>query len=112
MLIRSSKFYGFCYADEISEKEFFAKNFEANIEDEFLILSFTFVKGLDKALIEKNVGSYRFFEIEDTYIMNKVVKVLNEFPAIRKVQLHIKNSFVTKVKHLKITVKGLKISLD
>lgn len=111
MLLRASKFYGFCYSDEISEKEFFAKNFEATVANDFLILSFAFMRGLDKDRITQNVSAYSFFEIEDTYLKNKIVTVLNEFPGIKKVQLHIKGSFKTNVKHLKITFKGIKITL-
>lgn len=110
MILRASKFFGYCYGDSISEKEFFAKNFKAEIVNELLQLSFVFAKGLDSQIIKDEFERFTFIEIEDVYLKNKLINFLNDFPQVKKLQLLKGDSFYT-VKRLKLTHKGFVIQL-
>lgn len=110
MVLRASKFFGFCYADSISEKEFFGKNFSISIEKDCLMMSFQFMKGLDVINIKYNIKEYTFFEIEDDYLKNKLINVLNESPQVKKIFL-LKGTEYYSIKHLKLTRKGFMIKL-
>lgn len=110
MILRASNFFGYAYADEISEKSFYAKNFKAILKDNCLQLSFEFTKGLDFNLICLDIKKYTFFEIEDTYLKNKLIRFLNNFPQVKKIQL-IKNGHPYSVKRIKITTKGFLLQL-
>ena len=110
MMLRKSKFFGYCSADDLDEFSFFAKNFKAEVEREVLNLSLEFVKGLDVDEIQHKIENYTFFEIEDTYLKNKLLKLLNELPQIKKI-MFLKGVHFYAVKRLKITSKGFLIKL-
>jgi len=110
MVLRTSRFFGYCYADELSEKAFYAKNFIAEIKESNLKLSFTFVKGLDLELIKLDLMHYTFFEIQDIYLKNKLIKVLNEFPQVKRIQF-LKAGEYVQIVQLKITTKGFLFKL-
>lgn len=110
MILRVSKFFGFCYADELMESEFFAKNFTAFVDNDKLIFSFEWVRGLDLKKIKPQLKDYRFFEIEDVFLRNKLIDVVQENNNIKKMKLEI-GDFSTYIKHLKFTHKGVIIKL-
>ncbi|NIJ45188.1 hypothetical protein FHR24_001627 [Wenyingzhuangia heitensis] len=110
MILRASKFFGFCYADEIAEREFFAKNFNVSFKDNTAIFSFEFMRGLDIDIIKLNSTNFTFFEIEDVYLKNKLISFLTEFPQTKKLILTIQG-MEKSIKHLKLTHKGFVIKL-
>lgn len=110
MILRSSKFFGFCYADGIGEKEFFGKNFNIDIDKDCLKISFQLMRGLDVINIKYNIKEYTFFEIEDNYLKNKLIQTLNESPQVKKLFL-LKGTDYYPIKHLKLTRKGFVIRL-
>jgi len=110
MILRASKFFGFCYADGISEKEFFGKNFKVDIKKDCLKISFQLMRGLDVVNIKYNIKAYTFFEIEDDYLKNKLIQTLNESPQVKKLFL-LKGTDYYPIKHLKLTRKGFVIRL-
>lgn len=112
MWIRKSKFFGFCYADDISEKQFFAKNCKAEIIDEQILqMSFILMRGLDVDTIKNQINTFDFFEIEDAFVTQKFTQILNDFPSVKKIQLQINEASPVVVKQMKITMKGLKLQL-
>ena len=110
MILRASKFFGYCYADGIDEKEFFAKNFTIEIEKEVLKMSFELMRGLDAICVKEYVNDYTFFEIEDHFLKNKLITILNQFPQVKKL-MFLKGTDYYAIKHLKITHKGFVIKL-
>ncbi len=110
MILRASKFFGFCSADEVAEKEFFAKNFKAIVDADQLILSLDFMRGLDVKYIKENVNVFTFIEIEDVFLKNRLINVLDTFPQIKKVFLQFQE-VKTSIKHLKLTHKGFVMKL-
>jgi|GEM_PF-4035854 len=110
MILRASKFFGFCYTDGIGEKEFFGKNFKVDIENDSLKISFQLMRGLDVVNIKYDIKSYTFFEIEDDYLKNKLIQTLNESPQVKKLFL-LKGTEYYAIKHLKLTRKGFVIRL-
>lgn len=110
MILKTSKFLGCCYSDEISELQFFGKKFNAVVENETLILSFELMKGLDKEDVLSKIKEFTFFEFQDKYLQNKLLNQMQNAPNAKKVHLKIANhSFV--VKHLKITYNGFVIRM-
>ena len=110
LFLRASKFFGYCYADNINEKEFFAKNFKIEIEKDILKISFDLMRGLDIIDIKRNILEYTFFEIEDVFLKNKLIHVLNEFPQVKKL-MFLKGGDFYIIKHLKLTHKGFILKL-
>ncbi len=110
MVLRASKFFGYCYSDEISEKEFFGKNFTVNICENELIFSFDIMRGLDAIEVKKTLLKFTFFEIEDVFLKNKILKTLNEFPQAKKISLQLATQ-KNAIKQLKITHKGFLLRL-
>ncbi|GGF72162.1 hypothetical protein [Wenyingzhuangia marina] len=109
-ILRTSKVFGFCYADELQESEFFAKNFSVSIQENNLIFSFDFMRGLDLQKIKSNIKDYRFFEIEDVYLRNKLIEVVKENNHIKKMKLTI-GEYSSYIKELKFNHKGFVIKL-
>ncbi|NJB81863.1 hypothetical protein [Wenyingzhuangia aestuarii] len=109
-ILRASKFFGFCYADEVAEKEFFAKNFSVSCKDTVAEFSFDLMRGLDIELIKSNLKDITFFEIEDVYLKNKIISFLTDFPQIKKLNLKVEGKLQV-IKHLKLTHKGFVIKL-
>lgn len=110
MTLRASKFFGFCYADELAESEFFAKNFQVNVQKNMLVFSFVFMKGLDAEKIKPQKAAYRFFEIEDVYLRNKLIAFIKLNSDLKKMKLHLGDVSIY-IKHLKFTHKGFVIQL-
>lgn len=110
MLIKRSKFYGVCYADEIPELDFYAKEMRASVEGEVLVLSFELMRLLDVKKIVAKLDEMKFFLIEDSYIASKVVSLLDDFPSVKKIELSVnKNSF--KLKKMQLKLKGVLFSV-
>lgn len=110
MILRASKFFGFCYADELLESEFFAKNFKITVQEQKLIFSFEWVRGLDLKKIKSQLKDYHFFEIEDIYLRNKLIEAVKVHSDIKKMKLKIDDSSAY-IKSLKFTNKGFIIKL-
>lgn len=111
MILRASKFFGFCYADEHPEKEFFAKNFNVALKDDIAEFSFEFMRGLDLIDIKRNVNEYQFFEFEDRYLANRITKFLEENSHVKIIKFTVNGQKALTVKQLKITIKGFSIKL-
>lgn len=110
MILKTSKFLGCCYSDEISELQFFGKKFNAIVEKENLILSFELMKGLDKEDVLSKIKEFTFFEFQDKYLQNRLLNLMQNAPNATKVYLRVANhSFA--VKHLKITYNGFVIRM-
>jgi len=111
MILRASKFFGFCYADEITEKEFFAKNFKMNLKGDIAEFSFEFMRGLDVVDVKKKLRDFSFFVLEDHYLVNKITKTLQEYSHVKKITLRVNGETPLAVKKLKITLKGILIQV-
>ncbi|WP_010136250.1 hypothetical protein [Ochrovirga pacifica] len=105
MLLKKTKFFGICYADEMEEMQFFAREFCANVQGNQLVFSFVLMKGLDKELVEKNLATCTFFEIEDLFIQKKITALLKEAYQIKKISLVV-NHQTFYLKQLKLKLKG------
>ena len=110
MILRASKFFGFCYADELLESEFFAKNFSVTAKENVLIFSFNWMRGLDYLRIKPQITIYCFYEIEDVYLRNKLMQVIKANSDIKKMKIEI-DDFTAFIKQLKFTNKGFIIKL-
>ncbi|MGY5353911.1 hypothetical protein [Wenyingzhuangia sp. IMCC45467] len=110
MILRASNFFGFCYADEIAECEFFAKNFSFILQQNNLVFSFLWVRGLDLKKIKPNITAYQFFEIEDVYLRNKLIEVIKKHNHIKKMSLQV-DTELFYIKKLKFTHKGFRIEV-
>ncbi|ANW95708.1 hypothetical protein AXE80_05195 [Wenyingzhuangia fucanilytica] len=108
--LRTSKFFGFCYADEIQECEFFAKNFKVLVQENSLVFSFDFMRGLDVLKIKPQLTLYRFFEIEDVYLRDKLIDTIKENSEIKKLSFKI-DDYKAHIKSLKFTSNGFVIKL-
>ncbi|MEN8765837.1 MAG: hypothetical protein ABF278_07935 [Wenyingzhuangia sp.] len=105
MVLRTSNFFGFCYADDLPDCEFFAKNFEAITNEDSIVLSFDFSKDLDFNSIRQNKYAYSFFEIEDLILRDKLIDFLKPISGAKKMKLSLGHTSAF-IKRLKFTSKG------
>lgn len=110
MILRTTKFFGLCYSDELSERQFFAKKFKVLIEKDEIQFSFDLMRGLDFKIIKDQLSSYIFFEIEDVFLRNKLIFFIKENINLKIMKINI-GDHSTHIKRLKFTKQGFKFQL-
>lgn len=106
MFLKKGKFYGVTYADHISELDFYGKNLSYQIKGNELLFSFQLMNLLDKKKIISHIYDLQFVEIEDIFITQKIIRILNDNAFVNTIFLDLEtNSF--KLKKMKVKLKGI-----
>lgn len=91
-LIKRSRFSFFAFGDEISERDFYGKNFVCISKNDKTYLHFELSKGLDSHLFEQDLEKYDTFVFDESFVVNKIITVFENGLKSQKIQLHIRGT--------------------
>ncbi len=86
-LIRATKFFATFYGDTISEKQFFAKNCTATMDEKVCQIRIELIPGLDYDVFESNKDDFDTFEFQDKFLTNKFTDFLKVNTQLEKFTL-------------------------
>ncbi len=109
-LLRRSRFFVCFYGDSIVETELYAKNFQIKCKENKAVFTIEIIeKGLDfikyQTLRKEELDT---FVIEDSFIVRKFIRFLEQHPEIKFFNLQIVNSdFKIRIKQVKVKSASL-----
>lgn len=102
--LRASKFFVVFFGDNVSEKEFYAKDFSVEKTGfDTAIFSFQLMKLLDHSLFKNFQSEFDTLVIEDKFLINKLKLFLVENPEIKffKISFSGKNKKTERIQKIK-----------